>query len=147
MAEAIGVVASGVAVAQLAGSIIAASLTVKRLLADVKELPESFTLLLDQITVLTPVLAEASCGATGSSATANALDGALNAAAAHCSKALDQLQTLAAELSGQIEQSRGLRRRLAAVKVALRKDIILKHEKRLSSAVQLLSVAQQTCIL
>jgi hypothetical protein len=147
MAEVIGIAASGLALAEVAGKIITASLAVKRLLADVKELPESFALLLDQVAVLTPVLAEVSCDAVGSSAAPTALDRTLNAAAAQCGKALEQLQALASELSEQIEQSRGFRRRLAAVKIVLRKDHILKLEKRLNSAVQLLSIAQQTCIL
>ena len=147
MAEIVGVAASSLALAEVAGKILTASLAVKRLLDDIKELPESFALLLDQVTILTPVLIEAGCGATGRSATPSALDGAVGAAAAQCSRALDQLQALASELSEEIGQSRGFRRRLAAVKIALRKDLILKHEKRLSSAVQLLSIAQQTCIL
>jgi len=147
MAEIVGVAASGLALAEVAGKIVTASLTVKRLLDDIKELPESFAFQLDQVAILTPVLIEASCDATSRCTTPTPLDRALGAAAAQCRKALDQLQALASELSEQIEQSRGFRRRLAAVKIALRKDLILKHERRLSSAVQLLSIAQQTCIL
>jgi hypothetical protein len=133
--------------AEVAGKIITASLTVKRLLNDIQEIPESFGLLLDQVAVLTPILVEASCDAQGRSATPSALQGALGTAVVQCSKALEQLQSLASELSEQIEQSRGFKRRLAAMKIVLRRDHIVKHEKRLNSAIQLLLVAQQTCIL
>ncbi|OIW26931.1 hypothetical protein CONLIGDRAFT_492708 [Coniochaeta ligniaria NRRL 30616] len=147
MAEVIGVAASGIALAGVAGKIMTTSLAIKRLLDDVAELPETFTLLLDHIEVLTPVLVQASSDATGISTTPSALDRALGAAAAQCSKALDQLKSLASDLSEQIEQSRGFRRRLVAVKIALRKDVIVKHEKRLHNAVKVLSIAQQTYIL
>ncbi|KAB5518186.1 hypothetical protein GE09DRAFT_1259576 [Coniochaeta sp. 2T2.1] len=40
-----------------------------------------------------------------------------------------------------------MKRRLAAVKIVLRKDTMQKHEKRLSQAVQLLSIAQQTYLV
>lgn len=148
MAEAIGVAASGIALAEVAGKIVTTSLAIKRLIDDVKELPETFRLLLDQIDVLTPVLVEASSDtATGSAAAPSPMDRALDAAAAQCSKALDQLKSLASELSDQIEKSRGFRRKVIAVKIALHKDAVAKHEKRLDKAVQLLLIAQQTYIL
>lgn len=147
MAEVLGIAASGVALAQVAGQIMTTSIAIKRLFDDVRELPENLRTLLDQINILTPVLVEASCGATGSFAVPSALDVALGTAATHCSQALDQLTVLATELSEQIAQSRGLKRRLIAIKIALRKDLVAKHEKRLSNAVQLLSIAQQTYLL
>lgn len=148
MAEAIGVAASGIALAEVAGKIVTTSLAIKRLIDDVKELPETFRLLLDQIDVLTPVLVEASSdAATGSAAAPSPMDRALDAAAAQCSKALDQLRSLASELSDQIQKSRGLRRKVIAVKISLQKDAVVKHEKRLDKAVQLLLIAQQTYIL
>lgn len=147
MAEVIGVAASGIALAEVAGKIVTTSLAIKRLVDDVKELPETFGLLLDQVDVLTPVLVEASSDATGSAAAPSPMDRALDAAAAQCSKALDQLKSLASELSDQIEKSRGFRRKVIAVKVALQKDAVGKHEKRLDKAVQLLLIAQQTYIL
>jgi ABC-type transporter Mla subunit MlaD len=147
MAELFGIAASGIGLAEVAGKIISTSLAIKRLLDDVKELPESFKLLLDRVDILTPVLVEASCDANGSSTTPSALDRALGAAAQQCSRALDQLKSLASELSEQIEQSRGFKRKLITAKIALRKDVVIKHEKRLDNAVQLLFIAQQTCIL
>jgi hypothetical protein len=147
MAEILGIAASSIALAEVAGKVVTASFTVKRLLDDIKELPENFALLLDQVTVLAPVLVEASCDTTPISTAPSSLDRALSAAALQCSKALNELEALASELSDQIRQSRGLRRRLVVMKIALRKDLILKHEKRLNKAVQLLLIAQQTCIL
>jgi len=147
MAEVLSVVASGVTLAQVAGHILKTSLAIKVLLKDIEELPENFALLLAQVDVLTPVLVEASSSATGSLSLSGLLHGALNAAAFQCSMALDQLRHLASELSDQLERSRGLKRKMISVKIALRKDAMTKLEKRLSQAVQLLSIAQQTCLL
>ncbi|KAB5575317.1 hypothetical protein GE09DRAFT_591201 [Coniochaeta sp. 2T2.1] len=147
MAEVLGIAASGVALAQVAGQILTTSLFIKRLINDIKELPESFKLLLNQVDVLTPVLLEASSSGPGSESIPSPLESALGAAALQCSMALDQLRDLASELLDQLEHSRGLKRRLVSIKIAVRKDTITKLEQRLSQAVSLLSIAQQTCLL
>lgn len=146
MAEILGVVASGISVAQLAGQIIATGIKVKGFLDEISDAPETLSFLVGQIQVLAPVLCEFD-DVHHSMVASESLKGSLQAAVLQCQKALEHLESLSAELHTQIQTSTGFRQKLRTAKVLLKKEQLLKHERRLSMAVQLLALAQQTYML
>ncbi|KAJ2990764.1 hypothetical protein NUW58_g2790 [Xylaria curta] len=146
MAEILGLVASGVTVAQVAGEILGASLKIKGLLNECNEMPARLELLLNQVEILAPIISEASANYDALPYRAS-LNGVLRNAVLHCQMASDQLTSLAGALSIQIDTSRGVKRKLKLVKALLRRDLVEQCESSLQNAVQLLSLAQQTYIL
>lgn len=146
MAEIFGIVASGLSVAQIAGSIVTTSLKVKTLLDEVKDAPEILSDMLDNINILTPIVCETITGGdSGTSTIAPA-----SSAAPHLHKALqnaltagEQLESLAADLKSQIDAARGgARRKRAMFKVVLKRGTLARYEARLQMAIHLLNMAQ-----
>ncbi|KAI0421845.1 hypothetical protein F5X98DRAFT_370473 [Xylaria grammica] len=145
MAEIFGVVASGLSVAQIAGEIIGTCLKIKRLMNDCEDMPARLKVLLNQVEVLAPIISETSAG-NDTLPLQPPLNAALCNAVSHCQLALDQLRISAETLSNQIEASRGIKRKVRLVKALLKGDQLAQCERSLQSAVQFLSLAQQTYI-
>lgn len=155
MAEVFGIVASGLSVAQIAGSIVTTSFKVKSLLDEVKDAPEVLRDMLDQIEILTPILYEATTGddeaadtnPPQSPATLH-LQQPMQKALKACQAAGEQLELLARNLISQIDAARGgVRRKRAAVKVVLKRGTLAQYEARLQKTIRLLTLAQNTYIL
>lgn len=155
MAEVLGLVASGISVAQIAGSIITTSLKLKALLDEVKDAPESLRNMLDHIELLAPILCETTTG-RDESATTNLAplpatshpQQAIQKAFTACQAAGEQLEILARTLMSQIDAARGgVRRKRAVVKVVLKKGTLAQYETRLQKSIQLLTLAQSTYIM
>ncbi|KAL8393783.1 hypothetical protein RB595_003507 [Gaeumannomyces hyphopodioides] len=69
---------------------------------------------------------------------------------AHCQKVLEELQGVAGELHAQLEKAQGrgsARRRLATLKIVLKKDFLAQHEARLAQASGLLMQAKLSYII
>ncbi|KLU88289.1 hypothetical protein MAPG_07276 [Magnaporthiopsis poae ATCC 64411] len=69
---------------------------------------------------------------------------------AYCQKVLEELQGVAGELHAQLEKAQGrggARRRLAALKIVLKKDVLAQHEARLIQASGLLMQAKLSYII
>lgn len=155
MAEVLGLVASGISVAQVAGSIVTSSLKIKALLDEVRDAPESLESMLSHIELLTPILCEATAGGdeiAGASplplpATSH-LQQALQRTLAACQTAGEELELLATDMMSQINEGRGgVRRKRAIVKVVLKKGTLARYEARLQKTIQLLTVAQNAYIM
>lgn len=148
MAEILGLVASGLSIAQIAGSIVKTSVKVKALLDEVKDAPETLRDMLEYIDLLTPILCEATVGGANGASTIPPVSPAsshLQHALTACQKAGEQLEILAGDLMSQIDAARGrVKRKRAIVKVVLKKGTLAQHEKRLERAIRLLQVAQGT---
>lgn len=149
MAEIIGVVASGISIAQVAGKILSTGLEIKCLLDDMTEIPGRLADLLDQVTLLAAIISEISLPDDDfmPASYQASQNGSLRNAVTYCQKAADQLAELASSLSAQVQTTRGFKRKLGLAKAVLRKEQLAKLENRLSTAVQLLSLAQQTYML
>lgn len=155
MAEVLGLVASGISVAQVAGSIVTTSLKVKGLLDEIKDAPETLENMLDQIDLLTPILCEATADSHEVAGTSplplpatSHLQQALQKTLAACQTAGEQLQLLATDLMSQINVAHGgVRRMRAIVKVVLKKSTLARYEARLQKIIQLLTLAQNTYIM
>ncbi|KAG8162124.1 hypothetical protein KVR01_007889 [Diaporthe batatas] len=157
MAEVLGLVASGLSVAQVAGSIVTNSLKLKALLDEVKDAPDNLGYMLNRLQLLAPVLCEttpdggdaAGTNAPLPSASANAhLQQAMQNALAACQAASEQLQGLVTDLMSQVNTNRGgLRRKSAMVKIVLKKGTLAQYEMRLQNTIQLLTLAQSSYIV
>ncbi|KAK7702891.1 hypothetical protein SLS64_009502 [Diaporthe eres] len=155
MAELLGVVASGLSVAQIAGSIVITSLKVKGLLDEAKDAPQSLGYMLGHIELLTDILCEeTSSDDQGAGANppllpaTSHLQQAMQKALTQCQAAGKQLETLATILTSQIDAARGgVRRKRAMFKVVLKKAVLAEHEARLQKTVQLLTLVQGACTL
>ena len=143
MAEALSIAASGIAVAQVTGQVGKAVVKLRRLLDEIKNVPDDIADLMQQIDCIDPALfeAEANFNDTGlPSMLWN--DTAAKRNAAYCRSALGSLTKLVDELSQDIQHSRKLQNKIGAIKVLLKKDMLLKLEKRLEHAVRMLTFAQ-----
>lgn len=155
MAEVLGIVASGLSVAQIAGSILTTGFKVKTLLREVKDAPHGMRDMLDHIELLTPILCEATTNDEESAGTnppllpaTSHLRQALHNSLTACQAAGEQLEILAGALKSQIDAARGgVRRKRAMVKVVLKKGTLAQYEVRLQRAIQLLTLAQSTYVM
>lgn len=137
MAELVGIIGSSIGIAQLAKGIVTASFKVKELLDEIKDVPKELQRYLGQIQLLAPLLADINDDGPP------ALGNALRTAVAQCQQAAEELRKLAEDLQMRTSSGSKTRRKLRTVKVVLQKDTLAKHEKRLSAAMQMLSLAFQ----
>lgn len=147
MAEVLGVVASGISIAQLAGQILATGLKLRCLFHEIRDAPESFEFLLGQIQIIAAALHELTIDDAAEFGISSALHGSLRTATDQCQKAADQLSCTIKDLSAELQTPRRFRRRLVAAKFVLKKDSITRFEHRLYAAVQCLTLTQQLYIL
>lgn len=156
MAEVLGLVASGLSVARITGSIVTTSFKIKALLDEVKDAPETLRDMLGHIELLAPILCEAATGGDDGAGTTNLpqlpatshLQQALQKTLATYQAADDQLEILAGSLMSQINTARGgVRLKRAVVKVVLKKGLLAQYETRLQKTIQLLTLAQNTYIM
>lgn len=147
MAEILGVVASGINVAQLAGQILTTGLELRRLFHEIRDAPESLSFLLGQIEVIAAALHELNIHDAVEPGISVALYGSLRAAIDQCQQAADHLSSTISDLTRQLQTSRGFRRRFMAAKLVLKKDSIARFEHRLYTAVQCLTMTQQLYIM
>lgn len=148
MAETLGVVASGVAIAQLAAVAGGAVVKLKQLWDEVRDVPENIDLLMQQLDCLDPALWEFE-QTVGQSDLPPEIwnDMAARRSAEFCRRALGKLEDLAVDLSTQINSSRRSHRKLACAKAILKKDQLKRLEKQLETAVGMLQLAQQGYIM
>lgn len=146
MAEVLGLVSSVITVAELAGRVATSAATLKRLWDEVKDVPEEVNALLEEIELLHPFLAEMEnefLQTPDIMKNLNAAKRALN----YCRQAGSDLESLVEDMQQQIFTARGLKRKIAKVKVALKKDQIRDYKRRLRSILHLLSLSQQSYLI
>lgn len=142
MAEILGIVASGISVAQLAGQITALGFKLTSMLQDIQGVPDELNIRLEQLQMLALVLqGPLDCG---EEAPCSPL---LQKARLQCQKCLSELTDMLEDLSLQIKKSRGIRRKMAISRVILKRDVWTKIERQLSCSVELLSMANQVYMM
>jgi len=149
MAELLGVVASGIAVVQVAAEVGDRALALKRLWDEIKDVPETITSLVSQIEVLTPILDQINIDFSQFSLRPGSIiwnDKGAQICASHCRRAKEELSRLAEDLSAHVDSTKRSRRGIAKIKVVMKKETLAKYETRLSRSLQLLSLAN-TCYL
>lgn len=149
MAEIVGAVASGLSIAQIGGQMLTIALKLRNLLDDIRDAPASLGFLLDQVEVLAPILDQMNIDESneGNIRVQVSVDDALRSASRRCRDAAEGLSLLCSDLSTLIESTRGLKHQLKMTKIAIKKELLEKYERRLYQAVQTLSLAQQNYIM
>lgn len=141
MAEALGIVASGIAVGQLTAEIGRSIVKLKGLWDEVKEAPDTVQCMIDELDLLQLTLEGIEKDMDDK--TAAIFVPALEPVMKHCQAAGQSLSNIANDFKSQITASRSARRGLGKLRVALDKDVIQKHANRLQSAIRLLSLVNQ----
>jgi len=139
MAEAIGVVASGVGIAGFAGQTLESVLKLKQLWDDVRDVPEDIAMLLEEIELFTDQLTVIETHYQQILASSNSQPG-LNRYLAFCGKIAKSLDDIVIDIRTLLRT----RKRFATVKMVLKKETIAKYKSRLESAKTMLTLALQT---
>lgn len=147
MAEVLGAVASGLAVAETGLKVGGTLWKLRKLWQQVHEVPETVQALMRQIELMDPVLSDhetnfdvKSVAIRQRSSTPNNSQALMSAE--YCRKALNDLQSLVEDLDGAIESEKRIRRTFAKMKVVLKKDTIKEFQERLDRALKLLQCTQ-----
>ncbi|KAK7978784.1 hypothetical protein PG988_006274 [Apiospora saccharicola] len=143
MAEVLGAVASSIALVEVAGKDGGAVFKLKRLWDEINNVPETIADLMIQIECLDPAIWEAETH-FAQPAISPLLwnDAAARRSAQCCRTALQRLTDLVDDLSAQINTAKRGRRKIACLKVMLKKEELRSLEKRLETAVRMLQSAQ-----
>lgn len=147
MAEVLGVVASGIAVAQAVQTIGGAILSLSRLWREVKDVPDTIQNTVEDLEVAGKLVdaIESELGLLGSDASLHdcSLAGIQILAIHRCRQIHQDLDGLVKDLSADIASSRRRKSLLAKTKVVLKKDTLENYERRLQRALRLLDSAVQ----
>ena len=144
MAEALGIVASGIAVGQATVSIGVAIMRMKQLLAEMEAVPSYISDLMDQIECLNPAFWEIGQPICSSSISANPHGKPTELCAVYGLKALKELTEMADELAAQVQSPNRFNRKLARFKAVLQGGTISRLERRLEITLRMLLFAQQS---
>ena len=144
MAEIIGTVASGIAIAQLATSIANSIVAIKEGWSQVQDAPAEVDNLMRQIDSLNLILQHIEQDQSQEDlpqlSSANLC---VRQSLALCEEGAAELAALADELTAKIQGKQGWRKKLGSAKIVLRKADIKKLKSRMKNAIQLLSLSYQ----
>jgi len=127
MAEVLGIIASSVQVAGLAGQIAGVGLKIRALYQEIQDAPDELAFRLQELHLLAGILSRSNSGSSD--------------AASFCERCLSDLNLTLSELESQVRRSKGIRQKVATTKVVLKKQLIQKLDSRLCRSVQLLQLA------
>ncbi|KAI8629468.1 hypothetical protein F5Y19DRAFT_83329 [Xylariaceae sp. FL1651] len=148
MAEVLGVIASGIAVAQIAGTSGLAILKLKQLWTEVKNAPDDIDDLMEQVDCLDPTLWEAERHFSDTHLPAQLWDDtAVVKSAEYCRKALRKFSEVIDELALHIRSKRRIDRGKARLRVVLKKEELKSLEQHLRRAIEMLQFAQSSYII
>jgi hypothetical protein len=140
MAEAIGVVASGISIVQLAGQIATSIAKLRGYWEQVKQAPSDIEHLMGQIDSLSLLMTQIhdDQGGLGWGLDHSYMRHCLN----RCEESSKELQLLVGDLERLLEREGKWKRKVGALKVVFKKDDLKRLKTRLKSAVKLLQLAQ-----
>lgn len=147
MAEILGAVASGFAVAEVGLKVGGTVWKLKKLWEEVHEVPATIQDLMRQIEIMDPILCDHESALGNQSIalptqlpTRNTAPAMLSAA--YCREALNDLRRLVEDLDVAIESEKKSRRNFARMRVVLKKDTIRGFQDRLERAMRLFQSTQ-----
>lgn len=150
MAEVVGIVSSGIAIAQLAASIGKVAIKLNGLWGEVQDVPDTIQYIMNHLKILGEIVKEMETTGNNTSSPHGGVNNQPHQlqypsplAIPHCQLACKDLENLVRDLSVDIESSRRRKRLMGKVAVVLKKDTLAKYELRLRDAVQLLALAHQ----
>ncbi|KAK1996515.1 hypothetical protein LX36DRAFT_722855 [Colletotrichum falcatum] len=142
MAEILGVVASGINIASLAGSILKVGFKTSELLKEVQQYPTEIAERLQDLQLLA-----LNIGQSEKAQPALPSQPALEHARLQCQRCLSELQLALEDFSTKISQARGLKRSITVAKVVLKRDTLDRIERRLKHAFDTLMLAHQVYVM
>lgn len=128
MAETVGIIASGIQIAGLIGTIAQAGLQIRALYHEIQDASDDVAFRLQELQILSEILDDSNF----ISSNARSL----------CAMCLSELHLVLAEMQSQIHRSRGIRRKVASAKVMVKRDVMQKLDSRLERSVRYLMLAQ-----
>ena len=144
MAEAIGVVASGMAIGTLATGITSSIVKLKSYLDQVQDAPEDFQDLIEELEILSLVLADIEDDQRQNHMSSLILDSTpTSRCLQHCKQGADRLNELTNNLSTDLDACSKFKRKRASAKVVLKKSQIDRYKVKLERAIRLLSLSHQ----
>ncbi|KAF4953114.1 hypothetical protein FGADI_6264 [Fusarium gaditjirri] len=146
MAEILGLASSIITIVEVAGKLGTNTIRLKRLWDEVQDVPASIRRCIEQLEILAPAMEEMDYEFEK---TRNMVrnDSAAKRSLEYSRKAVETLDTLVRDMETQISTAKTSRRLVAQLKVRIKLDVIEDHQQRLTSALQLLSLSQQTYLI
>ena len=147
MAEIFGVVASSLAVAEIASKAGTAIPRLMRLWNEIHNVPDTIKDLMKQINILDPLVWEMETEINERRAAINPMlfnDIALRRSTEYCREAINDLTRLVDDLETYIDTEKSLKRHFGKIKVVLKAQTIAECERRLGKAVHFLNLAEQS---
>lgn len=133
MAETVGIIASGIQIAGLIGTIAQAGLQIRALYHEIQDAADDVAFRLQELQILSEILDDS-----------NSISSNARSLFEMC---LSELHLVLVELQSQIHRSRGIRRKVASAKVIVKRDVMQKLDSRLERSVRYLMLAQSIHIL
>ena len=144
MAEAIGVIASGIAIGSLAAGIASSIVKLKSYWDQVQNAPEDIHDLLEELEVLSHLLADIANDQQQNSMSSLIFDStAISRCLQHCQRSADRLKELTDILSTDLDNSTRRKKQFAFAKVVLKKVQIDRYKEKLEGAIRVLSLSYQ----
>ncbi|KIN07099.1 hypothetical protein OIDMADRAFT_109424 [Oidiodendron maius Zn] len=144
MAEAFGLIASGVSISALAGQIASSVVKLKSYLDQVRDAPEDINILIDEIEDLHFLLSDIEDDQCRNPYSAMLLDN--NSATRcldHCKRGVERLRRVVDEMAVEFECLKPMKRRWKATKIIWKWDRVEKYKAELASTVRLLTLSHQ----
>lgn len=139
MAELVGLVASGISIAQLASQVGGCIIKLKGYWGQVQQAPDDIAHLLREIDSLNLILSHIQNDQSHGEFVADNL--CMPQSLQLCKEGADELSNLVAELATKIEGKAGLKKKSGSVKITLKNDEVKRLKRRMKSAIRLLSLA------
>ena len=148
MAELVGLVASSLALAEVAVKTGGAVAKLKRLWEEIQDVPKAITNLMKRIEIADSIIWEMENEMKEQAQTSTMVynNATVRSSIELCRQAVQDITELADDLHIQINRQKGrggMKRGVAKVKICLKNEVLADHEKRLQNAFTLLCAAQQ----
>lgn len=146
MAEILGLASSIITIVGVAGKLGTSTVRLKRLWDEVQDVPESIRRCIDHLELLAPAIEEMD---NEFEQTRHMVqnDSAAKRSLEYSRKAVETLETLVRDMESQITGTRKRKKFVAQFKVMIKKEVMEEHQRRLDSALQLVSLSQQTYLM
>jgi hypothetical protein len=143
MAEALGVVASGIAVAQLATQVASSIIKLKNYCEHIKDVPSEIGHLreIDSLNLILCHIQDDQARQSDPASIGNSVY--LKQSLELCQQGSTELGILVNELAAKIDGKHGLKKKFGSAKVVLKNEEIKKLKRRMKSAIRLLSLSYQ----
>lgn len=143
MAEVLGIVASGIAVGQLASEVTSSIIKLKGYWDQVKDAPGEIQQLLLEIDSLNLILSHIEQNQDRAELSGLSQNICVEQSLKLCKQGAEELSCLVSELAVKIDGKTGWKRKAGASKVVLRREEVKTLKRRMKNAIRLLSLAYQ----